>query len=63
MNDSMIALGSLVIGLGLYTTYQHSVIVRYRAWTTRAQYALTMSAALLSEELSKSETKPTEEEK
>lgn len=75
MNDSMIALGALVIGLGLYVTYQHSVIVRYRAWTKQAQYALAMSAALLAEELVKpeekamaeygfdTETKPTEEEK
>ena len=55
MTDSMIALSVLVVGLGLYATYQHSVIVRYRAWTKQAQYALAMSAAMLSEELRKEE--------
>ena len=40
MNESMIALSVLVVGLGLYATYQHSIIVRYRAWTTKAQALL-----------------------
>lgn len=40
MNESVIALSVLVVALGLYTTYQHGVIVRYREWTTKAQALL-----------------------
>lgn len=44
MNESMIALSILVVALGVYATYQHSVIVRYRKWSARAQALLiTMS--------------------
>lgn len=49
MNESLIALSALVVGLGLYATYQHSVIVRYRKWSAQAQsllIAVTMEKAM-----------------
>lgn len=41
MSDSMIALSVLVVGLGLYATHQHSVIVRYRRWSQQVSALLT----------------------
>ena len=45
MTDTVILLTIATVGLGVYVTYLHGVLRRYRVWASQAT-ALLMSAAV-----------------
>jgi len=49
MTNTEILLIVLVVALGVYATFQHATISRYRAWSLKAQEQLISAVILMAE--------------
>lgn len=47
MSDTELLLSVVCVGLGVYATYQHSLISRYRKWADKASAQLIHAALIM----------------